>query len=107
MRTTMILACCAALALSSASARADTRANTMADWTARAESLAAEQKLRPPEQARALAMLHVAMFEAVNAIDRRYAPFGARLMTDRNTSRDAAAASAGHAVLVSLYASRK
>jgi hypothetical protein len=103
----MILACCAALALSSASARADTRANTMADWTARAESLAAEQKLRPPEQARALAMLHVAMFEAVNAIDRRYAPFGARLMTDRNTSRDAAAASAGHAVLVSLYASRK
>jgi hypothetical protein len=104
MRTTMILACCAALAMS---AHADTRANTLADWTARAEALAADQKLRPPEQARALAMLHVAMFEAVNAIDRRYAPFGPRLMTDRNTSREAAAASAGHTVLVSLYAGRR
>ena len=103
MRKAVILACCAALAMSVSTAHAD----TITDWTARAESLAAEQKLRPPEQARALAMLHVAMFEAVNAIDRRYAPFGARLMTDRNTSREAAAASAAHSVLLSLYADRQ
>jgi hypothetical protein len=103
MRKITILACCAALAMSLASARAD----TIIDWTARAEALAADQKLRPPEQGRALAMLHVAMFEAVNAIDRRYAPYGARLVTDRNTSREAAAASAGHAVLSSLYADRR
>lgn len=102
MRTT-ILAGCAAFALALGTARAD----TITDWTHRADALAAEVHLRPPQQARALAMLHVAMFEAVNAIERRYAPYGVRLATDRNTSREAAAASAGHAVLVSLYAAHR
>jgi hypothetical protein len=48
-------------------------------------------------------MLHVAMFEAVNAIERRYAPYKLDLKADRDTSKDAAAASAGYEVLLSLF----
>jgi hypothetical protein len=98
MKTT-ILACCAAVSQIASPARAD----MITDWTARADELTAAAELRPPQQARALAMLHVSMFDAVNAVERRYAPFGAALATDRNTSQDAAAAAAGHAVLVSLF----
>ena len=47
-------------------------------------------------------MMHVAMFEAVNAIERRYVPYRLKLVADRNTSRETAAAVAGHDVLVAL-----
>ena len=56
---------------------------------------------------RALAILHLAMFEAVNAIERRYAPYKLNLTADRNTSKEAAAASAGYDVLLSLYPDQK
>ena len=52
-------------------------------------------------------MLHVAMFEAVNAIDRRYAPYKLNLTADRATSREAAAASAAYDVLLALHPDKK
>jgi len=52
---------------------------------------------------RALTMMHVAMFEAVNAIDRRYTPYKLALSAERSTSREAAAAVAAHDVLLSIY----
>ena len=47
-------------------------------------------------------MLHVAMFEAVNAIEGRYLPYKLNLTADRTASKEAAAASAGH-ILLALY----
>ena len=47
--------------------------------------------------------MHVAMFEALNAIDRRYTSYRLDLVADRNTSREAAAAAAAHAVMINLY----
>lgn len=52
-------------------------------------------------------MLHLAMFEAVNAIERRYTPYKLALTADRNTSKEAAAAAAGHDVLLALYPDQK
>jgi hypothetical protein len=52
-------------------------------------------------------MLHVAMFEAVNAIDRRYAPYKLNLAAERTTSKEAAAASAAYDILVALYPDQK
>ena len=49
-----------------------------------------EKQLPNAANARGQAMLHVAMFEAVNAIDRRYAPYKLNLAADRGTSREAA-----------------
>jgi hypothetical protein len=82
-------------------------ADVVMDWNARAEVLAADKRLPPPVQARALALMHVSMFEAINAIERRYKPYRLELVADRNTSREAAAAGAAHAVLTGLFADQQ
>lgn len=78
-------------------------ADVITDWNAKAEAIQIEKRLPPPPNARAMAILHVAMFEAVNAIERRYAPYKLNLPAERGLSKEAAAASAAHAVLVALY----
>jgi len=82
---------------------APANADIVMDWNGRADAIAADKRLPPPMQARAQALMHVSMFEAINAIDRRYRPYRLELIADRNTSREAAASSAAHAVLVALY----
>ena len=53
---------------------------------------------------RSFAMLHAAIYDAVNAIDRTHAPYLIRLRNaPRAASQQAAATAAGHAVLVALY----
>src|SRR5882724_12164934 len=53
---------------------------------------------------RSFAMLHAAIYDAVNAIDRTHAPYLIRLRsTPRGASQQAAAAAAAHGVLVALY----
>src|SRR5689334_9053084 len=48
------------------------RADIIMDWNGRADTLATEQRQTPVGHARVLALMHVAMFEAVNAIEQRY-----------------------------------
>ncbi len=43
------------------------------------------------------------VFEAINAIDKRYTPYKLNLFADRGTSREAAASSAAHDILVALF----
>jgi hypothetical protein len=53
---------------------------------------------------RSLAIMHAAIYDAVNAIDRAHKPYLVRLRdVSRYASQDAAAASAAHEVLVKLY----
>ena len=52
---------------------------------------------------RAYAMLHVAMFDAVNSIDNSYTRYHARVAAPRGASPDAAAAQAAHDILVALF----
>jgi PAP2 superfamily protein len=53
---------------------------------------------------RSFAILHAAIYDAVNAIDRTHQPYLVRLSgVSRTASQDAAAAAAGHEVLVTLY----
>jgi hypothetical protein len=47
------------------------------------------------------------VFEAVNAIERRYAPYKLDLTADRTASKEAAAASAAYSVLLTLHPDRK
>ena len=56
----------------------------------------------PIGQSRYYAMLHIAMADAVVAIDQRYRPFHAQLPASWGASAEAAAAQAGHDVLVAL-----
>ena len=79
------------------------RADVLTDWNAKAEAIAVEKRLLPPPNARGMTILHIAMFEAVNAIDRRYTPYRLKLAAERTASKEAAAVSAAHAVLIALH----
>jgi len=79
------------------------RADVIADWNAKAEAIGIEKALGPPPNARGMAMMHVAMFEAVNAVTHRYGSYGLKLSADPGVSPEAAAASAAHDVLVKLF----
>lgn len=55
---------------------------------------------------RSYAMMHAAMFDAVNSIDGSYTPYLTEVPGTRNSSVKAAAAQAAHDVLVALYPTR-
>ena len=55
---------------------------------------------------RSFAIMHAAIYDAVNAIDKTHEPYLVRLRdVSRSASQDAAASSAAHEVLVALYPS--
>ena len=82
-------------------------ADVIMDWNAKADAIAAEKQILPAPHSRALAMLHIAMFEAVNAVEHRYAPYKLTLSADRSTSKEAAAAAAAYDVLLAIYPDQK
>jgi hypothetical protein len=92
-----------AIALLATTARGD----VIMDWNAKADAIGIDKQLPNAPNARGQAMLHVAMFEAVNAIDKRYAPYRLKLAADSTSSREAAAATAAHDILLSLYPDQK
>src|SRR5688572_25365276 len=77
-------------------------ADTVLEWNAVAVEATRVARLSPNFQTRALAMVHGAVFDAVNGIEGGYAPY---LVTRRApiwASEEAAAAVAAHGVLVGL-----
>jgi hypothetical protein len=56
-----------------------------------------------PTLPRSYAMMHIAMFDAVNSIEGGYTAYRVRIPATRLASGEAAAAQAAHDVLVSLY----
>jgi hypothetical protein len=82
-------------------------ADVIMDWNAKADAIAAEKQVLPAQQSRAMSMLHIAMFEAVNGIERRYTPYTLTLSADRSTSKEAAAAAAAYDVLLAIYPDQK
>lgn len=82
-------------------------ADVVTDYAGKAVAIGVEKQLPNARLTRGLAMVHVAMFEAVNAIDRRYQPYKLELVADKGASREAAAATAAHDVLVSLFPDEK
>jgi hypothetical protein len=75
-------------------------ANTVIDWN----QLAGQLVAGPPfSQARQHAMIHVAMADAVVAIEGRYEPFKFKVSAPRGASSKAAAAQAAHDVLAAFF----
>jgi len=56
---------------------------------------------------RSFAMMHAAMFDAVNSIDGTYTPYLTDVPGTKHASQEAAAAKAAHDVLVALYPTRQ
>ena len=61
------------------------------------------ERTPPPLAARNLAMVHVAVYDAVNAVDRTHCPYHVDAVPPAGTDTRAAAAGAAHRVLVDLY----
>ncbi|QIG93473.1 vanadium-dependent haloperoxidase [Bradyrhizobium sp. 6(2017)] len=81
-------------------------ANVITDWDEKAvvavTPMAALNGTSPYTAIRMLAMVHTAMFDAVNSIERRYQPYLVQLPADPTTSKDAAAAAAAATVLATI-----
>src|SRR5215475_5958872 len=76
-------------------------ANVVTDWDEKAVALI-QSRMVPPVAYRAMAIVHIAMFDAVNSIEPHYRPYYAQLPAPRETSKEAAAAAAAGAVLTKL-----
>src|SRR5258708_3794364 len=81
-------------------------ANVITDWDekgiAAVMPMASLGGTSPHKAQRILGMVHAAMFDAVNSIERRYRPYLVQLPADSTTSKDAAAAAAAAAVLATI-----
>jgi len=98
-RTTLALACVAALALPAAASAHAATPNPVLQWNRTLLSILRTPGNQPAtvHPTRSMAMLHVAIDDAVSAIHGRGRPFALR------PSRAAAADAAAHRVLVTLY----
>jgi len=79
------------------------RGNAVTHWNSVAmDAFAPTEGTNPMMQSRAFAILHAAIHDSVNAIDRRFAPYTSGLATTPEASVDAAVAAAAHEVLRTL-----
>jgi hypothetical protein len=76
------------------------RANPITDWDVIAFRVAEASGKSGPVTACDIAMAHVAMSDALNAIDRRYKPYAYDATAPHGSSPEAAIATAAHDVLV-------
>jgi hypothetical protein len=99
----------AMLALTAMLAAAPASANVITDWDANGIAIIQGNAPAPPPRVggapgavRAIALMHIAMFEAVNSIEPRYQPFNGERKPKADASQDAAAATAAATALAKL-----
>jgi len=102
---TLLLAGAALLAIA---ASTPARADTVTDWNQLAtDALIVNAGQGPTVSVLHLAMVHGAVYDAVNAIDGRHEPYLAAPRARSWYSKDAAAATAAYRVLVSIVAAQQ
>ena len=77
-------------------------ADVITDWNEKAVAFVTPRMV-PAAGQRVVAIMQVAMFDAVNSIERRYRPYLIQLPAAATASEEAAAAAAAGTVLVGLY----
>jgi hypothetical protein len=95
-----------AVLLATVSLAATARADVVTDWNQTAIATLNAAGVRFPPQTRALAMMHAAIFDAVNATNHRYTPYAIDIYAP-DASPEAAAAAAAHSVLLNLVPSQQ
>lgn len=83
-----------------------TNADVVTDWNTIAISTVSADTL-PNRQSRDVAMVHAAMFDAMNAIRPYYTPAMVLITAQGYASREAAAAQAAHDVLLALFPAKQ
>ena len=105
VRLTTVIAVVATAAIAApASAHHPTRTDAVATWNENAGKAAVAACISPvgpsPAEARLYAMAHIAIHDALNAIDRRSRPYAYHGRVGRHASPDAAVAAAARDVMV-------
>jgi hypothetical protein len=77
-------------------------ADVITDWNEKAVAFLTKRAMLPPQAERVVASMHLAMFDAVNSIERRYTPYLTQLSGEKGASKQAAAAAAAGKVLAAL-----
>ena len=79
------------------------RADVVTDWNSAALDAIRTDRVTPPQASRLLAILHVAIYDAVNGVKRTHEPYFVTDKAPGGASVVAAAAAAGHQVLAELF----
>ena len=77
-------------------------ADVISDWNENAVTFGVSHHMGPPPAERVIAMMQLAMFDAVNSIERKYRPYLAQLPAATTASKEAAAAAAAGTVLAGI-----
>jgi hypothetical protein len=94
-----VLLCVALLSFAAGPSRAD----VVGDWNSAALAAIKVDRTSPPKAARALAILHVAIYDAVNGITQTHEPYFVTGKPAGVASVEAAASAAAHRVLIAIY----
>lgn len=78
-------------------------ADVVTDWNIAALNAIRLNRTPPPVASRALAILHVSIYDAVNGISRTHEPYAVESAVPASASIEAAASAAAHRVLVTLF----
>ncbi len=97
----------AILSLSTAFIAATARADIVTDWNIKTLELTQAAQSSGNAQARTLAMVHVAMSDAINSVKGRFTRYVSNAPMMPTASAEAAAASAARKILVELFANQK
>jgi hypothetical protein len=89
-------------ALSATLANGVVRADVITDWNQKAIPIVTAYSLSAPSY-REMAMVHLAMFDCINAIEPRYQAYKTKFDADASASKEAAAAVAAARVLSKLH----
>lgn len=82
-------------------------ADVVTDWNQITQNALKTANTANPISGRILALVHAAVFDAVNGIERRYTPYHVDSDAPRGASRRAAAIQAAYATLVKLFPKQK
>ena len=78
-------------------------ADVVTDWNDKAVAAAYTARNTPDQQSRSIAIVHLAMFEAINSISPRFTPYRSQLRAEAGASPIAAGAAAAHLALIKLF----
>jgi hypothetical protein len=82
-------------------------ADPVIDWNQKADAAILEAKVYPFAGTRVMAIVHTAMFDAINSIEGQYTPYKFKVSAAPGSSSEAAGNAAAHATLVALFPEQK
>src|SRR5215469_18332788 len=82
-------------------------ADVVTDWNQSAGACVLEAKIYPFAGTRVMAIVHTAMFDAINSIEGRYTPYKFKVSAPPGSSADAAGVAAANAALLQLFPEQK